>query len=466
MISLATSPPRRDGMLRTLSGSLRVLRQLNEYMYSVELELLDDRLTANNWRYMNLERHRPLFRGIPILIAYVKGQGGTKIGDGHNMREKTGRNGERYFSFTDPDSERIIGYLSENDADIRVENRDGNKWIVGKGTIWAWYAREAVEKIAEQGRMDISIETLVTESRMEGKEEIEEAYTPLGATILGDDVPPAVRGAHIRPVNAQDFQALKVRAASCLKAPGKSENAEKGVRRMGNKRMEKLRRLFPDREVIAMSEDGMTVALLNRENGELSGHRFAEGLEDVVRENDALEAGDMLSLHLSNGEEIQVPYERVLGRQSEIVADLRSILEAASKEAESARERVKALETAERKRRVSAAREAVRREFDEINRMLADAGEEEMEASACNEIMDDIDNGVYTDMENESGEWCGAERACADLKARSMDHMKRNAKKRRLAETVYAWSDNVLRGSDAETDPIEKLLSDMHVNAR
>lgn len=466
MINLATSTQSLDGMLRTLCGSLRVLQQINEYMYSVQLDLLDDRLNANNWRYLNLEHHRPLFRGIPILIAYVKGQGGTKIGDGHNMREKTGRNGERYFSFTDPDSERIIGYLSEDDADIRIENRDGNKWIVGKGTIWAWYAREAVEKIAEQGRMDISIETLVTESRMEGKEELEEAYTPLGVTILGDNVPPAVRGAHIRPINAQDFQALKVRAASCLQSPGNNNNRQKGVRKMGNKRMEKLRKLFPDREVIAMSDDGMTVALLNRENGELGAHRFAEGIEDVVRDVDALDVGDMIDIHLANGAKMEISYARVLGFQSEIASQLRSKLDAAVAEAEAAKERVKALESAERKRRVVAAKEAVKKEFEDINQMLADAGEEEMDTSACNEIMDDIDNGVYTEMQNESGDWCGADRACADLKARSMDHMKRNACKRYHKETAYAWSDGVLRGTDADVDPIDKLLSEMHVNAR
>lgn len=466
MINLATSPPNRAGTVKAISGTLRVLSQINEFMYSVELELLDDRVNRNKWKYMNLEQHRPLFRGIPILIAYVKGQGGTKIGDGHNMREKEGKNGERYFSFTDPESERIIGYLSENEADIRIENRNGNKWVVGKGTIWAWYAREAVEKIAEQGRMSISIETLVSESRMDGDVELEEEYTPLGATILGDDVPPAVRGANIRLINAQDFQALKMRAASCLQAIGKNNDAGKGVRRMGNKRMEKLRKLFPDHEVVAMSENGMTVALLSLENGELSGHHFAEGMDDIVRENGALDVSDMIEVHLSNGEQIEVPYERVFGRQSKICSELKEKLESALKDAGEAKERVKALETAERKRRVSAAKEAVRNEFNDVNRMLADEGEEEVAESACNEIMTEIENGAYTEMTNETGEWCGAEKACADMKAKCMDHIKRNASKHRRKETAYAWSDNVLHSSDSDGDPIEKLLSDMHVSSR
>lgn len=140
-------PEKRE--LRTLSGEIRFLQKANDYLYTVELELLNDKVTANGWRYENLERHRPLFAGKPILIAYTRS--GTKTGDGHNFRMKRTADGQEYASFTDADSERIIGSLSVNQDDMRMENREGNKWIIGKGTIWTWYAREAVEKIASRG---------------------------------------------------------------------------------------------------------------------------------------------------------------------------------------------------------------------------------------------------------------------------------------------------------------------------
>ena len=223
-------------------GQLRVLSQENEYLYNVELDLLDDTTTANGWRYENLEMHRALFAGKPILIAYTRG--GKKIGDGHNMRLVRDANGEEYATFTDAESERIIGSLSDNEQDIRLEVRDGHTWIVGKGTIWTWYAREAVEKIASQGRMDISIETLVTKNRMNAEEEVEEEYIILGATILGDDVTPAVKGANIRPLSEIKFSDLKLRAASYvgtsdgMQEPEQSQvNDRKGVKRTMSKKL-------------------------------------------------------------------------------------------------------------------------------------------------------------------------------------------------------------------------------------
>lgn len=464
MIELATSMPSASHGLRVLQGSMRVMRKLNEYLYSVELELLDERVNANKWQYVNLDKHRAAFAGIPILIAYVQGQGGTQIGDGHNMRERTDRRGETFMSFTDADSERIIGSLSDDEADIRLENRNGNRWIVGKGTIWAWYAHEAVEKIAEQGRMSISIETLVKENRMEGDVEIEEAYVPLGVTILGDGVPPAVRGANIRP-NMKTFREMKLRAASYAPKALEEKTTPKGVRKMNNKRMEKLRSLFPEQDVISVSNDGRTVALMNRSNGELSAHCFAEGMEDVVLENGALDVENAIDIHLSNGTSIAVDYDAVLGRCSALAEKSARKLAEAEKALEEAEERVKALETAERKRRVSAAKEAVKKELEDINAMLEAEGAEALEDSACNEVMEEIDNGDYTEMMDANGEWCGAERACASLKARCMDRMKRNSSKRRKP-TTYVWASDAGARTEHvdESDYVSPILTHMKVS--
>ena len=462
MIELAISPPENNGALRVLQGSLRVMRKLNEYLYSVELELLDERVTANKWQYVNLDKHRAAFAGIPILIAYVQGQGGTRIGDGHNMRERRDRNGETFVSFTDADSERIIGSLSDDEADIRLENRNGNRWIIGKGTIWAWYAHEAVEKIAEQGRMSISIETLVQENRMEGDVEIEETYVPLGVTILGDGVPPAVRGAHIRP-NMQAFREMKMRAASYAAQSLESNTTPKGVRKMNNKRMEKLRSLFPDQDILIVSEDGRTVALMNRSNGEISAHHFAEGTEDVVLENGALDVENAIDIHLSNGETISLPYDSVLGRYASLAEKSARKLADAESALEKAENRVKALEDAERKRRVAYAKDAVRKELKDINDMLEAEGAEALDDSACNEVMEEIDNGDYTEMMGENGEWCGADRACASLKARCMDRMKRNSAKHRKAK-AYVWASGASAEHVDENDYVSAILANMKVS--
>ena len=462
MIDLATSLPFDGNGLRVLQGSLRVMSRLNEYLYNVELELLDERVNANKWQYANLDKHRAAFAGIPILIAYVQGQGGTQIGDGHNMRERRDRNGETFMSFTDADSERIIGSLSDDEADIRLENRNGNRWIIGNGTIWAWYAREAVEKIAEQGRMSISIETLVTENRMEGDVEIEESYVPLGVTILGDGVPPAVRGANIRP-NMKSFREMKLRAASFAPKPTESNTTTKGVRKMNNKRMEKLRSLFPDHDILTVSEDGRTVALMNRSNGELSGHCFAEGMEDVVLENGALDVENSIDIHLSNGTKIAVDYDAVLGKYAALADKAARKLAEVEKTLDASESRVKELESAERKRRISAAKEAVKNELKDINDMLDNEGAEALDDSACNEVIQEIENGDYSEMVDENGEWCGAERACAALKARCMDRMKRNSAKHRKP-TTYVWSSNESTEHVDESNYVSAILAHMKVS--
>lgn len=231
---------------RRFDGEIKLLAQPNKYIYEVEAWLLNTLVNRNKWQYIDLERHRPLFAGTPLLVAYTNnGQG---IGDGHNYRLRIGPDGEERPSFTDATAERIVGALSENQADIRLEDRDGVTWIVGKGYLWRWYAPELTEKIehdAVQGRaMSVSIETLVSKSHMEGDVEVMENYTILGTTILGDHVTPAVDGARVTALQAMEdeFKELKLRAASYQQPVGddgkkpQKTNLNKGVRtRMNDK---------------------------------------------------------------------------------------------------------------------------------------------------------------------------------------------------------------------------------------
>jgi len=105
------------GRQRAFAGELRVLRQQNPFLYDVELWMLNEKLTHNNWRFINLEEHRALFAGTPILIAYINQ--GAGIGDGHNFKvRRDPKTGRERPSFTDADAERIIGSLSDDPEDI------------------------------------------------------------------------------------------------------------------------------------------------------------------------------------------------------------------------------------------------------------------------------------------------------------------------------------------------------------
>ena len=423
-------------------GQLRVLSQENEYLYNVELDLLDDTTTANGWRYENLEMHRALFAGKPILIAYTRG--GKKIGDGHNMRLVRDANGEEYATFTDAESERIIGSLSDNEQDIRLEVRDGHTWIVGKGTIWTWYAREAVEKIASQGRMDISIETLVTKNRMnaEGDEEIEEEYIVLGATILGDDVTPAVKGANIRPLSEIKFSDLKLRAASYvgtsdgMQEPEQSQvNDRKGVKRtMSKKLIEKVQALFPDYRVLSVSEDGNLAALLRNSDNEFRLYSFPETDRETILDSRFMDAQTSVVLNAADDMSLSADVDTLIGDMTVALNSVRAELEAEKKARQNAEEALAAIKEDQKKQRRAAAKLAAKHELAEINESLA--AEERIEEAVLSEVEKDVDEGEYDEEFNAAGEWSGCEKACAAVQAICMKTLKAQRGKH---TRVNAW---------------------------
>lgn len=444
--------------LRVMSGQLRVLGKANEFLYNVELDLLDDRVTANGWRYERLEMHRPLFAGVPILIAYTNG--GTRIGDGHNYRMKRTKDGREYASFTDAASERIIGTLSDDEADIRTEVRDGHTWIVGKGTIWAWYAAEAVDKIARQGRMDVSIETLVSQSRMEGKEEVEETYLPLGATILGDGVSPAVAGANIRPLSAINLKELKLRAASYMeKAEAEGQKGtKKGVRQMNKaKRMRELEALFPNERVFCVSDDGLTACLCNERTGDIRAHRFEADAPNTVVDARFTDVNAVVNFTVGDTE-MTMEAGALLGMLQGQLSALGTKLEKATGDLEACRQALSNMKENEKARRRAAAKAAVRRALAEINRVQEAKDEPVVDEKVCEDVDEDIDEGEYDEQENADGAWCGDEKACAAVKAACMDAIRKAsedalAKKRR----VNAWDGLGIGESDGETNVFDLL---------
>ena len=441
-------------------GSLRVLSKQNDYLYNVELDLLDDTTTRNGWRYENLEQHRPLFAGKPILIAYTRG--GRKIGDGHNMRTVRGADGEEYPTFTDADSERIIGSLSDNEADIRIEERNGNKWIVGKGSIWTWYAREAVEMIASQGSMDISIETLVTKNRMEGDEEVEENYIILGATILGDDVPPAVIGANIRPLSAKEFQDLKLRAASYIGAGEGVQEPEteptktnKGVKRtMSNKLIEKVQGLFPDYRVLSVSEDGNLVAMRRNSDGEYRMYRFPEEDRETVRDGCFMDTQACIALNAAEGIVLNADIDVLTGDLETRLNSALAELTAEKKARENAESELATIKEQQKNQRRASAKLAAKHELAEINASLS--AEEQVEETVLAEVEEDIDEGEYDDCTNAEGEWGGCEKACAAVQALCMKAIKEQRSKH---TRVNAW--DAAKGFHNDDDSVVKSINNL-----
>ena len=432
----------------TFTGKLRVLSKEDEFLYKVEVWLLNSEVNRNNWQYLNLDEHRKLFVDTPILVAYT----GGKVGDGHNFRMKRDDNGEAYASFMDANAERIVGWF-KNDEDIRIEEKDGVRWIVGNGTIWSYYARELADMLTEQGAegMDVSIETLVTDIRKENGVEVFDDYQILGTTILGQGVNPAVAGAHIRALSLEDgLKDFKLKVASYMET---AKETTKGTKRMAlNKvQLEALNAKFNGYKIVGTSEDGNHIALLSEADNCFYGYTL-NGEEEIVAEN--IKPVN-LNAEADFGDDVKVALDAIGAYVDQIKALTKKVadLEATANEFESENKALKEKETNRRNKAVVAAIKALLKAYN------AEA-DEPIDDKACADIVEDADNGEFSDCENAEGEFCGEEKACSLVKARIFDHESAiRARKNAASAAVHSWLDGLRKNSNENSDSIEGLLS-------
>ena len=430
-------------------GKLRVLSKEDEFLYKVEVWLLNSEVNRNNWQYLNLDEHRHLFADTPILVAYT----GGKVGDGHNFRMKRDENGEAYASFTDANAERIVGWF-KNDSDIRIEEKDGVRWIVGDGTIWSYYARELADLLTEQGAegMDVSIETLVENYEVKNGVEVFENYQILGTTILGKGVNPAVAGAHIHALSLEDdLKDFKLKVASYMETA--KETIQKGTKRMAlNKvQLEALNAKFNGYKIVGTSEDGNHIALLSEADNCFYGYTL-NGEEEIVAEN--IKPVN-LNAEADFGDDVKVALDAIGAYVDQIKTLTKKVadLEATANEFESENKALKEKETNRRNKAVVAAIKALLKAYN------AEA-DEPIDDKACADIVEDAENGEFSDCENAEGEFCGEEKACSLVKARIFDHESAiRAKKNAANAAVHSWLDGLRKNSNENSDSIEGLLS-------
>ena len=438
-------------MFNSFTGKLRVLAKEDDFLYRVEVWLLNSEVNRNNWQYLNLDEHRKLFVDTPILVAYTSG----KVGDGHNFRMKRDENGEEYASFTDANAERIVGWF-KNDGDIRIEEKDGVRWIVGNGTIWAYYARELADMLTEQGAegMDVSIETLVDSYEVKNGVEVFDKYQILGTTILGRGVSPAVAGAHIRAASLdEDLKNFKLRVASYMETAKDSKKGKMKRMAFNKVQLEALDKKFNGYSVVGTSEDGKHIALLSDADNCFYSYVF-NGEEEIVEANIKPLT---LNAEADFGEDIKVVLDAVSVYASKIKA-LEEKVEDAEKRAEDAEKECEELKKKENSRRNKAVASAIKALLAEYN---AEA-EEAMDEKECADIVEDAEKGEFSECENANGEFCGEEKACALVKARIFDHERKIREKKNAANAaVHSWLDaNGLRKNTNEnSDTIDGLLS-------
>lgn len=438
-----------------MSGELRVMQRLSEYEFGVELWVMRSGLNENHWDFRNMREHYLTFVGQPILCAYV----GRKVGDGHNMREvRDPYTGEKGYTFMDGTAERIVGTLSDDPKDFSIVEEDGNEWIRAKGRLFQFYAPELVEKIVRTGRMDVSAETDTKKSHMDGENEIITDWAGLGVTVLGDDVPPAIPGARIKALSAmqEEFKTLKLRAASLDPGKGSNEtNKRKGVNIMSKKAMEAMSEKFKGYRVVALSEDGMHVGLVDSAG---SAYTYAFNAEDNGAVVESRIKPAYLTAAFPFGEGVNAMAEvsdivdyacAAKGQQAEDVKALQTRLDEAE-------EKIRTMEDAEHERRVEAVKEAVNSALEDI-RACAVEGDADMTETAKG-LCDRAEE--FAAMETD-GKFCGADRAVLDLMAA---HGKAQTEKRKkeMAAKQHSFAWNNPKTNSGEGGGIEEMLARMN----
>lgn len=445
----------------TAKGELRLLgERADNAQQKVELWLLNDEVNRNNWRYVNLEQHKDLFAETPILIAYV----GDKIGDGHNFEQVRKPDGTVAASFMDATAERIVGYFKST-SDIRIEVKNGKKWIVGVGVLWSWYAMELVDKLKKQGveGMSISIETLVKEMYYEGSTEVYTKYQILGTTILGDDVAPAVADASIRALSqlgVQEVRELTLRVASQYT----SDNPQKTNSKQGEtKPMLKLKDLdgkFVGFKPIAVNGQGVALlsqntnelfyATASKENGEV-----IEGAKVAVNANVTLGEGDNA---------VTVAVDTLMEASNSRINTLQAELDKKNSDLETVSNALKAMQAQETARRKEAIINAVKARLAKNRENNPDA---DIAENACDDLMTDECVAEYVERVDKDGKFIGDKEIVKEVDSRCMEAINNaNAARLNKARSFKSWTElmannSVASGEDKEQAQMNSALENV-----
>ncbi len=449
---------------RSIDGELRILQRESDFIFPVELWLLNDQLTRNGWRFTNLAEHREKWAGVPILTAYVNG--GNTIGSGHNQQTKRDKKGEEYQSFTASTAERIVGALSDDPNDIRMEERDGAQWVVGRGFLWAWYSHELCMQIAddaEQGRsMSVSIEALVSEAYMDGEVEVETTYEPLGVTVLGHGVAPAVDDAHIAMLSeiGSELKELKLRAASYIESADKPQNnpIKEGVSkrmRLSKQQLKELQAKFSGYTVLAAEkgETGVVVCLMSK-SGQTAVYKM-ESLDESIAPERIVSFNAQVHFCADGCEDVEVDACDMVETMSAECAAAESRAECAEKELSAARETIQQMQAAESARRLSAAKKTASETLSAFNANREEDGK--VGEDAIKALSAEIEAGKFTACEDENHAWTGdkmvEEKVLSLCAAAVMEMDKAHAKS---AKSAYVW-EKLARG-EVDDGSIEALL--------
>ena len=431
-------------------GELRVLRQDSDLNYDVQIAIMRSGLNENGWDYRNVGVYAKTFRGTPILCAYLPT---GKIGDGHNMETVVGPDGKKRYRFTGPTAERIVGMIYDADDAVWTEEQNGETWAFARGKLWRFYNPELVDKIAKQGRMEVSAETNVEKAQKASDREIYTKWHGLGVTILGDDVAPAIPGANIKALESmqETFKQMQLRAAAYHPKPQvEKQKGVKSLNAMSNAPLlEKMQEKFKGYTILNMTEKGERLLMLD-DKGRVCTYQFQETDHGVIIP-DRMSYATLTCQHsFEDGVSLDVDVMSMLADATKEANEGRAALESevATLKAQNAEQKsqIEAMEKAELARRVQAAKDAVECAAKEAAECMAD-----MPTDMTKGIMEKIEAGEYTSKMSADGKWIGAEEAVKDLKAMLGDFALQKSKEAMNAATKkFIWEGGTIKNNSAD----------------
>lgn len=451
-----------------MTGTLTVLQRINQYEFAVEVKVMREGINRNRWDYRNLEQYCDTFLGQPILCAFVHG----KIGDGHNMKERTNyETGEKYYSFTDATAERIVGALSVDKEDFSIEEIDGEKWLVAKGRLWEFYAPELVEKIIRTGQMDVSAETMVEESYEEGDIEVFTKWTGLGVTILGDDVQPAIPNASIKALELlnAEFAEAKLKAASYEQQesdqPQNNSSKKQGDNRMiilNPRECSVLQETYFDayKVLSAMHDDekSETLICLMSEDGTTYSYIKADN-EETVQPERIKRASVNSSVCFDNERTLEVDAFEMMRELSAKVEMLTAEKKDAEERAAKSDADLKAMQEAEKNRRRKAAKASAKSALEKFN----ESAECEVDEKVLEVINKCVDDGEYDECMNANNEWNGDECAMNAVYAEcGKQAQKYNEEKIAKNAKILVWEKD--GGKNPTESGVKGILASLRTN--
>ena len=327
--------------------------------------------------------------------------------------------------------------------------------------------------------MNVSIEALVTKSHMENGIEIEERWIPLGTTVLGRGVAPAVAGAHIRALSEESgFENLKLRAASFLDTSGDEGEKEEPhantqikpqnekivkekeaiMKAFSKKQLATLSAKFPEYSLLTAGQDdnGVHVCMMGAD-GEMAVYTMADMNETIVPEK-TLHVNSQVVFEFGE-DKLAVDLCDVTDQMSANAVKANSKIEKLEKDLETANETIRTMQTAEKARRVKACTDKVDALVAEFNA----AREDKIDCAMFNSIKEAINNGDYSECVDSKGCWNGEQMVTLAAKAVMTDFQmevdKRNAS-RNKSQYVWEMSADKNGGSDDVVSFIENFSFD------